>query len=196
MKLLVFCSSLIAFILSIIVYIMTLITFVTKSTMNEIVFLISIIVSIISSFILVVNLGGIFKKNAFIKNIESKSVSIVGYISLFLLSLFGLFLLIDSIINKFNIINMSIGITLVIILFYTTYIYFISSQDIVFEISNIEFEKDSELYCIDLVNDEYGFIEYYVKNDNKLEIDKSYLCKFNKGTQSIKKIIKEVINIK
>lgn len=196
MKHLVFYSSFIAFIASTIIYIMTLVKFIGDSSMNEIMFLISLIISIITSFIFIMNLGIIFKKNALVKNIELKSVSIVGYISLVLLSLFGASLIVDSLINRFNAVNLAIGIILVMIHLYTTFIYFISTDDIVFEVSNIEFEKDINLYCVDLVNDEYGFIEYYIKDKKNIEIDKSYLCKFNKGTQSIKKITKEVINIK
>lgn len=196
MNIIIYLTMIPMLLLGAISYIYALITYINSASLNAVMLLIGLFCLFISIFILLLNLPKKIKNTKFILNLENRSSSLFSYISIIILFLFGLTLVLNCFINKFNIISLTLGVIIIFVFFYTTYLFCFEKSKVVFEVQNKEAVPGTKIYCVDLVNDEYGLIEYYTYDPSKLLRDKSYSFMYNKFTSRIITEVNEVIDIK
>lgn len=171
-------------------YIFTLVEYITSGTMDTVVLLLTIMLSLILSFIDLKLLINSNKKDIYLLNMDNKINTIHGYFSFILLFIFGVSLLIRSFINNTNIYDFILGMLLIILFIYVTYEYIFSSKTDVFEIEDIE-EYDDNISLIYLsLND--LILEYFVLNKDGYKKNGKYEVIYKPNLKYIKKIKGEV----
>lgn len=181
---------------SFVIYIIGLVNYVITSNLNVVLILITIAVNIISTFIMQYNLPKKIKNNLLILNLENKSNALSNYCSLILLTFFGISLLLDSIINEFDLLSLIVGIIILIVCLYENYIIMFKKDTIVFQVFDIEDYEDTKFYCVSLVNDDYGMLEYYTDNIGNIKMEHNYHCLISPYSKRVLKITNEVIDVK
>jgi hypothetical protein len=136
-----------------------------------------------SYFIPTLLVNSIKSKSIKFLNNKNKYLIISNYISLILLFILGIALLYRGLLN-INYTQLLFGIGIISLFVYNTYVYYFYYEEDAFILKNI-YEKDGykELHFI---NDDLSIV--YYTNDNKLKENKQYVLKYNKYTNSIKKI--------
>lgn len=173
----------------------TLINYITTSSLDAVWLVVSVISLFVSIFLILLNLPNKIKNTKFLLNLENKSNALFSYISIVILFLFGIALLLNCMITEFNLLGLIGGVAITLVFFYATYIVLLEKSTVVFEVQNKDVHENTKLYCVDLVNDEYGLIEYYTEDPSKLIREKSYSFVINKYTNRVIKVNNEVINI-
>ena len=176
-------------------YFYALFKLISTGTFDGLWLLIGLLSLFISIFILLFNLPKKIKNSKFILNLENKSSSLFSYISAVILFFFGLALTITYTIHEYKMLPFFIGIIIIITFLYATYMFFFDREKVVFQVLNKDAVDGTKLYCVDLVNDELGLIEYYTKDPSKLLREKSYSFYYNKYTNRVLKEVNEVIDI-
>ena len=176
-------------------YFYALFKLISTGTFDGLWLLIGLLSLFISIFILLFNLPKKIKNSKFILNLENKSSSLFSYISAVILFFFGLALTITYTIHEYKMLPFFIGIIIIITFLYATYMFFFDREKVVFQVLNKDEVDGTKLYCVDLVNDELGLIEYYTKDPSKLLREKSYSFYYNKYTNRVLKEVNEVIDI-
>ncbi len=172
-------------------YIMTLINFISFNELDTLMITISILLILVLSFIS----GRLFIKTnknplAYILNLDNNYINIFGFYSLNIIGILGICLLVNSFIYRINLFNFGIGIFIVIVYVYLLYAYLIDNKNIVLKLEVISEEDGvNMLYLKDADGKEYDF---YVNHSDKYIEDKTYLCRYNKMSKEVRKIIKEV----
>ena len=172
------------FSIGVVLYITTLYDFFATGNFNELMFLISTILSVVTSYLLPKTFVSIMPaKNA--KSLNNRNMILVlsNYISLMLLLLFGVVMLYRGIISV-NYVQIIGGIGCVFVFFYATYFYFFSYEKKEFK---LEIIIDNKKYKeLTFVNKE-GTVTFYTE-DNKLKEGKKYVLEYNKYTNVVKRI--------
>lgn len=176
-------------------YFYALFKLISTGTFDGLWLLIGLLSLFISIFILLFNLPKKIKNSKFILNLENKSSSLFSYISAVILFFFGISLTITYTIHEYKMLPFFIGIIIIITFLYATYMFFFDREKVVFQVLNKDAVDGTKLYCVDLVNDELGLIEYYTKDPSKLLREKSYSFYYNKYTNRVLKEVNEVIDI-
>lgn len=174
-------------------YIMSLYYFIINNDHNLLMILITVFVNIILSFFIIKIFIKTNEDIPSIMNLDKRSNLIHGYFSFINMFLYGISLIINSIIFKINIYNIITGIIIVILFIYITYEHVLRTDKIVLTLTGIDDTKKG-LTCLYFCNNNDEMFEYYVK-DNIYKEDANYLCKIGKSSKCIKKILKEVIEI-
>ncbi|MCH5166693.1 MAG: hypothetical protein J1F35_02250 [Erysipelotrichales bacterium] len=108
---------------------MNLINFVTFNELDLLLLSITVLVNVITSFFILKLIINNNKESNFIKKIDRNFYAYYGYFCYLQLFIFGIFLIINSIINKINIIYLLIGIMLVLFFIYVTINYIIKRKN-------------------------------------------------------------------
>ena len=172
------------FSIGLVLYIANLYDFLLTGNFNELLFIISTAISVVTSyFIPTLLVNSIKSKSIKFLNNKNKYLIISNYISLILLFILGIALLYRGLLN-INYTQLLFGIGIIYLFVYNTYVYYFYYEEDAFILKNI-YEKDGykELHFI---NDDLSIV--YYTNDNKLKENKQYVLKYNKYTNSIKKI--------
>jgi hypothetical protein len=172
------------FSIGLVLYIANLYDFLLTGNFNELLFIISTAISVVTSyFIPTLLVNSIKSKSIKFLNNKNKYLIISNYISLILLFILGIALLYRGLLN-INYTQLLFGIGIISLFVYNTYVYYFYYEEDAFILKNI-YEKDGykELHFI---NDDLSIV--YYTNDNKLKENKQYVLKYNKYTNSIKKI--------
>ena len=172
------------FSIGLVLYIANLYDFLLTGNFNELLFIISTAISVVTSyFIPTLLVNSIKTKSIKFLNNKNKYLIISNYISLILLFILGIALLYRGLLN-INYTQLLFGIGIISLFVYNTYVYYFYYEEDAFILKNI-YEKDGykELHFI---NDDLSIV--YYTNDNKLKENKQYVLKYNKYTNSIKKI--------
>ena len=172
------------FSIGLVLYIANLYDFLLTGNFNELLFIISTAISVVTSyFIPTLLVNSIKSKSIKFLNNKNKYLIISNYISLILLFILGIALLYRGLLN-INYTQLLFGIGIISLFVYSTYVYYFYYEEDAFILKNI-YEKDGykELHFI---NDDLSIV--YYTNDNKLKENKQYVLKYNKYTNSIKKI--------
>ncbi len=172
------------FSIGLVLYIANLYDFLLTGNFNELLFIISTAISVVTSyFIPTLLVNSIKSKSIKFLNNKNKYLITSNYISLILLFILGIALLYRGLLN-INYTQLLFGIGIISLFVYNTYVYYFYYEEDAFILKNI-YEKDGykELHFI---NDDLSIV--YYTNDNKLKENKQYVLKYNKYTNSIKKI--------
>lgn len=160
---------------------------------NELVFsslLISTLIIILLTYLLPTSLTKLFKNSPFLNNLNLNTNILSSYISFILLFLFGISLMINSILFTFSIYKVFIGILIIVLFIYVNYFIFSSSEE---ELTVIATDKENGLTLITFEDDaEHGYEYYTLRKD--IKIDYKYRVKLNKKTKWIYKIQTKEIN--
>ena len=149
---------------------------------NQIVVLISIFISLITSFLFLSTLDKF--KSLKLKNIHAKKESYYQLYSFVLLIIFGISLIANAL-AKNNITYIIPGIFIELVGLYTIYTYYLVETKTTMEILTIE-EKNG-YYLLNLLDTEGNFNEYYTKK--KYNEDAKVTCIINPKTKIIKKVV-------
>ncbi len=174
-------------------FVMSLIDFILNNNYNLIIILATVFINIVLSFFII----KLFIKSnddiPKILNLDKISNLIHGYFSFINMFLYGLALIINSLLFKINIYNIITGIIITILFIYITFEHVFRTDKIVLTLSSIDDTKEG-IKCLYFCNNNDEMYEYYIKEGTYKE-DAKYLCKIGKSSKSIKKIIKEVIDM-
>lgn len=172
------------FSIGLVLYITNLFEFVTTGNFNELLFIISTIITVASSYIITNKFVDLIKSNKIdFLNKKNKYLIIGNYFSVFLLILLGVALLYQGILHL-NVAQIMFGIGSVFIFIYITYMYFFYFDENEFVLKTImEYESHQELHF------EYEDVRIvYYTNDTKYKVNQKYIINYNKYTSVIKKI--------
>ena len=175
-------------------FIMSLFNYVTMNELDIIMLSITMFFNLVLSFAI----GHLIIKNnkdssAYLLNLENRFLSVFGFYSFNIIVLFGIALVINSLLFSVNTFNVIIGLIIIIFYIWIFISYLIMNQNKVFNITVIDKINDH----IDLIylSDESGEYEFFVHHSKKYIEGSSYLCKYNKMSREVRKIIKEVIEV-
>lgn len=175
-------------------YIMSLIDFIINNDLDIILISLGAFISIIISFFVLKVFIRDNRHIPAIMNMDERSSSIHGYFSFIIMFLFGLSLVLNSIIFKINIFNLTIGLIVIVLFIFITIEYIIKSSKIILLLIDID-DIDSSFRLLVFEDESGGIYQYYVSKKHTYILNKHYLCKIQKSSKYIKKIIKEVIEI-
>ena len=178
------------FCISMSIFIMNLINFIILNELDILLFTGTIFINIISSFFILKLFIKNNEESAFFMNLDQNFSIVYGFFSFCLMFIFGLFLIINSVVNEINIYYLSIGIILVVFFIFLTFMYFIKQEKRELILSNID-EFNESLNLLSFKSDDYLYKIYVSKKEEYIE-NKKYLCLINKSTNRIKKIKKEI----
>ena len=172
------------FSIGVVLYVTTLYDFITTGDFNELLFLLSTVITVVTSYFIPKAVVAVMPfKTAKALNNKNKILVLSNYISLLLIVLFGVVMLYRGLLN-INYIQIITGVGCIFLFFYTTYFYFFNYEKKEFELQMI---KDHKKYKeISFYNGEI-FLTYYVE-DNKLKEGRKYIVEYNKYTSVVKKV--------
>ena len=172
------------FSIGVVLYATTLYDFITTGNFNELLFLISTVMTVITSYFIPKAVVAVMPfKTAKALNNKNKILVLSNYISLVILLVFGIVMLYRGLMT-INYIQIITGVGCIFLFFYTTYFYFFNYEKNEFVLQMIiDHKKFKEL---SFYNDEL-FLTYYVE-DNKLKEGKRYVVEYNKYTSVVKKV--------
>ena len=171
-------------------YIMTLINFIAFNELDNLLFLGTMLINIVTSFFifkLIIKNG---EQYALIMNMSCDFSNYYGYFSLILLFIFSISLIIHSVVNGMNIIHLTIGIILSLLFLVVTYLYFFKRERKELVLNSIN-EYNEYLNILYFYEDNHNYKIFLSKKINLVE-NKKYLCLVSKYSNTIKKIKKEI----
>lgn len=175
-------------------FIMSLFNYITLNELD--IFLISttIFIILVLGFIIMRLLIKSSKEtSARLLNIDNNFLSIFGFYSFNIVTLFGACLVINSLLYKINVFNLVIGLTIIGVYIWIFISYVLMNKNKTFTITMIDqVNKYIDLLYLSAGEEEY---ELYIKHDKKYVEEQSYLCKYNPMSKEIRKIIKRVIEV-
>lgn len=181
------------FCVGLVMYIMTLFNYAFANTLDIPLLTIGLLIVIILSFIIIKLFYKNLPKNAKYLNSEKKSNTIYNVFTFIILFIFGIFIIFKSLKGSFALFDCLIGIIMMMTSIYAISSLFISYEEVVVKIEDIE-EYDDKIKIIKFLSEKYGYFEYYVEEDT-YKIDDLYKVKLNKKTKVISTIINKVHNI-
>ena len=172
------------FSVGLVLYVTNLFDFISTGTFNEILFIISTALTVVTSYVIAYKTVDLIKSNKLEFLNKKNSYLIIGnYFSTVLLFLLGISLLYQGILH-INVGQIIIGVGCLLIFGYVTFMYFFYSEEHSFILKSIkDFNGDKEL----LFSYEDVELTYYTK-DTKYILNQYYVIKYNKYTNFIKKI--------
>ncbi len=175
------------FCLSFALYLMTLLNFIMLNEMDFVILSFTICSIFIFSFISFKLLIKTSEDTSFrLLNMDNNFINIYGFFSFNIIGLFGISLLVNTFINLFNPLNFGFGFCIILWYLYILYTYIWDNKEEILTISYIEsINKNIDL----LYFDEDHCL--YVRHNDIYQEEKKYLCKVNKMSKEIRKIIKE-----
>lgn len=172
------------FSIGLVMYITNLCYFFSTGEFDEIIFIISMVLTVPTSYLIPYIFTNIIKsKNINYLNNKNKITIISNYFSMILLLLLGIALLYRGIINL-NYTQIIFGVGIVLLFGYGTYTYFIHFDEKEFILKSINRVNDSNE--LTFVNNDIT-ITYYT-NDNEYVGNQKYVLKYNKYINSVKRI--------
>jgi hypothetical protein len=172
------------FSVGLVLYITNLYEFFVTGNFNELLFIISMSISVVTGYFIPCLFVNLIKSNK-IKylNNKNKYLIISNYISLILLFMLGIALLYRGLLNL-NYGQLIFGIGIIFLFFYGTYAYFMQYEEDDFILKVIyTMNGYNELH---FVRDDISII--YYTDSNKYKENQRYVLKYNKYINSIKKI--------
>ena len=162
------------FSIGLVLYIANLYDFLLTGNFNELLFIISTAISVVTSyFIPTLLVNSIKSKSIKFLNNKNKYLIISNYISLILLFILGIALLYRGLLN-INYTQLLFGIGIISLFVYNTYVYYFYYEEDAFILKNI-YEKDGykELHFI---NDDLfiycsGSLYRYLKKNRKINLE-------------------------
>lgn len=172
------------FSIGIVLYFTNIFEFITTGNFNEVLFIISTALTVVSSYLIPDKFVNLFKTNK-IKTLNKKNIisSFSSYFSVIILFVLGVALLYRGILNN-NMLQIFTGIGLSLIFIYCTYMFYFCYEDNEFILVNIG--KINNIYELQFENDKL-VLNYYTNLDEYKETQR-YILKYNKYTRCIKKI--------
>lgn len=175
-------------------YVMSLYNLAISGNMTDPLMLMSLLFSIIFSFISIHLIVKNLPVSAKLLNFKNRVISVIGYISIILFTLFGVSLFINMMITEFDVMKFFISIGTILLFTYATYIMFIYKEVKVFNLFSIE--KEGKVYLLSFSSDDDEIAEVYVNSKKEYKENKNYSVLYNKYMKLIVKIKNEVIDIK
>lgn len=167
-------------------YVMFLYDFITNAATLPII--VGIIFGLIMiTYLLLISIIKNKDKSYKIYELEDRLIFFHGYLSLIYLFLFGISLLLKSLLVQLNILQFGIGILIIIIYLYSTYVYIFKRDKKILTLIDIEKEKE-KVYNLSFMDDKVIY-EYYTDDSTKYRENKSYVCTVNLTTKKIYKIV-------
>ncbi len=172
------------FSVGLVLYVTNLFEFISTGSFNEIMFIISSILTVVTSYFIAGRFVELIKSNKLSYLNKKNKILILGkYFSVVLLLLLGFSLLYQGILHG-NIAQIIFGVGCVLVFAYITFMYFFYTEEKEFVLKNIvEHGSFKELH--------FGYedvtVVYYI-NDNRFRQNQRYLIRFNKYTSTIKRI--------
>ena len=182
------------FFVGIVIYTCTIFDFMLHNKLDMVLLLIGVFSTIISSFFALKEFSLLDIKNKNIIKLQKKVDALIGIFSFTLLFLFGVALIVNSILFKMDFSKLLLGIMFVSFYVYVIYYYVIQKKVYVCTISDITKVSD-DLYLVLFNNKEIGVNEYYVKDKKGLKKDKSYKVYYSNANKCITRILNEVIEV-
>lgn len=182
------------FCISFSLYVLGLLDFIINNSFDIVLVTGSAFTSVVLSFFIIKNFICNNDHIASIMNLDKKSSIIHGYFSFFILFLFSISLIVNSFVFKYNMMNLIFGTMFIIAYIYITYEYIIKTETKVLKLVDID-DLDEDLNRLIFEINENEEAEYYVNKKTNYKKDKTYLCKINKSSKLINKVIKEVIEL-
>lgn len=180
------------FCITVSLFIMSLFNYITLNELD--IFMISItmfIILVLGFVIMRLLINNSKETSVYLLNIDNNFLSIFGFYSFNIVALLGICLIINSIIYKMNIFNLTIGLVIMGVYIWIFVFYILTYKNKVFTITMIDKVND----FIDLIylSDEEHEYELYIKHDQKYAEEQRYLCKYNPMSKEIRKIIERVV---
>lgn len=126
-------------------------------------------------------------------NIDNNFLSVFGFYSFNIVTLFGVCLVINSLLYKINLFYFVIGLTIIGVYIWIFTSYVLMNKNKTFTITMIDhINKYIDLLYLSDGDQEY---EIYIKHDKKYVEERSYLCKYNPMSKEVRKVIKRVIEV-
>ena len=126
-------------------------------------------------------------------NIDNNFLSVFGFYSFNIVTLFGVCLVINSLLYKINLFYFVIGLTIIGVYIWIFTSYVLMNKNKTFTITMIDhINKYIDLLYLSDGDQEY---EIYIKHDKKYVEEQSYLCKYNPMSKEVRKVIKRVIEV-
>lgn len=202
------------------VYLNALMNYTFNNILNIPLFSCGIAICLILGFIIFHLYGSVRVLSANKLNYENRVIPNFSYFSFIILVLFGIALIINSLVNEISIFGIFAGSAIIILFIYITFAYIFTSKKEVFILSSIDeieekdlefsnkkeaseeekkdeqskeiiIEKASTVKCLTFENEKVGSIEYYV-DEQIYQVDKYYTVVYNPKLKIIKKVLNEV----
>lgn len=177
--------------ISITLYILTLTSFISTTNLDTITLTITIFINIIITYLLPKLLIKCFDDSILLLNRRSSFNLIHSYLSFMFITLFGISLVLNSIVSNLNVIYLIIGSVIIILFVFVTITQFFCVKVCIFTLEDI-IEIKKRVHCLILKDENNNEYEVYVSNKDRFKISNKYECKYNKNTNRIQKIIKEI----
>ncbi len=175
-------------------FIMSLFNFITINEFDIVLISTTMFLNLILSFLISHLLIKTSKNNSrILLNLENRFLSIFGFYSFNIIVLFGLALIINSLIFQVNIFNLVIGSMIIIFYIWIFFSYIVINKNKVLNITVVD--KINNYIDLLYLSDETQEYELYVKHDETYTEGSSFLCKFNPMSKEVRKIIKRVIEV-
>ena len=177
-----------------VIYVSTLYEFMMQNSLDTVLLLIGAFASLISSFIILKEIGLLDIHDYKIIRFQRKIDGFIGLFSFTLLFLFGIALVVNSTLTTINYPKVIFGIAIILFYSYVLYYYMFKRFIYLFKLESITKVND-KLYILSFENEKQGLQDYYTNTKEGFKKGKSYKVAFSKANNNISKVISEVIEV-